>query len=93
MIAFWQVLVLLLLFSAAVIGSFGLGALVVYKTKREPHEALFGKEPKGEVFSIDNIGPDLPEGDLKARSETVNRVLGRNDQFMQQFSEELPERE
>lgn len=82
MISFWQVLILVGIVCVAVLTGVFIGAYAVYRTKRETHESFVGATPKGEVFSIDTLGEDLPEGLDEALPEALR---GRNQAFTQQF--------
>lgn len=87
MISFVQVLILMAILALAILAGVAIGAFAVFKTKREPHEAMFGKTPEGEVFSIDNFGEDELDLDAesdRARPENIER---RHGDFMQQFEE------
>lgn len=69
--------------------SFALGAIIVYRVKREPHETLFGPTPKGEVFSIENSGePESTEVNTD-RKDMLNRVTDRSDEFIKQFADTM----
>jgi len=71
------ILFLLAVFLGAVLTLSGaaLGALVVFRTKREPHEPLFKiGTPKGEAFTLD----DFPE---EASGETGKREKEKEDPY------------
>lgn len=65
-----------------------LGGLLVWKTKREPYERFFGGAPKGEVFSIDDLGEEEEEEQPTRVSEEIQR---RTDAFVDQFAAGLGE--
>jgi hypothetical protein len=64
-----------------------LGAFAVFRTKREPHETVFGKPPEGEVFSIDNFGEDTLNLDIDGDepAPVSENIAQRNRSFMEQF--------
>ena len=55
-ITFWQLLLLMIVFGAFILGSFALGMFGVYKTKRD--KSIWAGVPTGEAFHVD----DMSEG-------------------------------
>lgn len=89
MLNFWHSIVLIALAGTLPLLGVLLGAMIVYRTKREPHETLFGPTPKGEVFSIeDHIEEEQPGPDPE-RERLLNRINGRNDEFVAQFADKI----
>lgn len=69
------------------LGGVALGAVIVFRTKREPHERLFGGVPKGEVFSVDDLGFDAEkEEEAWQPPESIQK---RSEEFVNQFAEGL----
>lgn len=88
MITFWQVIALMGMMAVFMLSGVALGAYLVFHTKREPHERLFGGVPKGDVFSIDDLVGDEEEEEPAATSppETIQK---RAEEFVNQFADRL----
>ena len=87
--------ILLAVFLGAILTltGFALGALVVFRTKREPHESLFrlGQE-KGEAFVVDDYGPGVEEitapGRDPRKDDPVPSIMAKfNERFLKQYNE------
>ena len=87
-------LILLAVFLGAILtlSAVALGALVVFRTKREPHESLFkvGAE-KGDAFISDDYGPgveDIPDQRRDLKAEDPNQDIHQKfvDKFLQQYN-------
>ena len=66
-----------------------LGGFLVFRTKRDTHEALFQtKPPQGEAFNIDDGFGDEP---VKSTAEIPKTVQEHHDRFVEQFAETLAE--
>jgi len=85
-VTFGQVLILIAMSMAFGLSTGALCAYAVFRTKREPHETMFGKAPEGDVFSIDNFGEEEflgLEGDTAPpQPENITR---RHSAFMEQY--------
>ena len=46
--------------SVIAMASFSLGAYFVFRTKREPYESFWPKQPKSEAVNLDEIGEPTP---------------------------------
>jgi hypothetical protein len=90
-------LILLAVFLGAglALTGFALGALVVFRTKREPHESLFriGQE-KGDAFVVDDYEgsvEDTPgpgrDRDPKADDPVPSIMAKFNEKFLNQYHE------
>lgn len=86
-------LILLAVFLGAILtlAGFALGALVVFRTKREPHESLFklGQE-KGDAFVVDDYGQgveDTPVPGRDPRKDDPNPEIHQKfvDRFLNQY--------
>jgi hypothetical protein len=87
MFTFWQAIILVGIVAVAIlIGTF-LGGLLVYRTKREPHEPLVGRAPKGEVFSIDTFEDTAT--DQEEATATPETIVQQNAEFVDQFANSL----
>ena len=90
-ITFWHVLALMALVWLSVLSGVFIGAIFVFRTKREPHESLwqFG-QPKGDAFNLDDgtdhagvlprQGTDIPGDDAnnakrRAITEKMNKTF------------------
>ncbi len=87
--------ILLAVFLGAILTltGFALGALVVFRTKREPHESLFkiGQE-KGDAFIVDDYRDGVEDTITKGRDpktdDPVPSIMAKfNEKFLRQYNE------
>ena len=88
-----MILLAVFLGAALALTGFALGALVVFRTKREPHESLFrlGQE-KGDAFVVDDFGggvedTPVPGRDPKADDPVPSIMAKFNEKFLKQYQE------
>jgi len=64
-----------------------LGGWLVYRTKREPYDALFAGQQKGEAFNIDDELNTLNTEPSSAQMSASTQKM--NDKFVDQFASRL----
>lgn len=75
----------------ATLSGVALGGWLVFRTKRESYEgSLFGSQPKGEVFSLDDGVEEMPSFKSTASIPAMPPVTDTaNEQFIKQFAERM----
>lgn len=72
------------------LGGVALGGWLVYRTKRDPYEPMFGGTGKGDSFNLDD---GLDVGDDPATSAGLPGVTEKaNSNFIKQFAENLADK-
>jgi hypothetical protein len=73
-----------------VLSGVALGAYVVFRTKREPHEPFMRlQSPQGEAWTDDVVVPAEEEGDLNAKYQGLWKEVGPGaEMFQAQFYED-----
>jgi hypothetical protein len=88
-----------LLGALTVLVAVALGAYLVFRTKREPHESLFGKEPEAKAFVFDefaDVGQPKPvvprHGRIFTAPAAEDPVPGIMDKQTEKFLQVLAEK-
>lgn len=53
-IPWWSLLIVYALGALTALGGVALGGWFVFRTKREPYESLFTKQPEGDAFNLED---------------------------------------
>lgn len=86
-------LILLAVFLGAIVAltAVALGALICFRTKREPSESLFKiRQEKGDAFVVDDYGDGVEDTPVKGRDpradDPVPSIMAKQtERFLQQF--------